>query len=176
MGGCAWGTTCQSQPRQQVFARRRSPFTPCFQQRVANRPKPKIGPTTSAVKMPSSRSSSGARRRRTRCRKCEACLRNECGECHFCRDMKKFGGPGRMKQSCIMRQCIAVNHVILFLTLTCLEQWPLIQKHDEIAASRVIFLFNLSLFQSIVAGSAPHSSVLGVQRSREGRHPGRRGR
>lgn len=79
-----------------------------FQQRAANRPKPKMG-TSSAVKLPSNRSSSGARRRRTRCRKCEACLRSECGECHFCKDMKKFGGPGRMKQSCIMRQCIAVS-------------------------------------------------------------------
>ena len=79
-----------------------------FQQRAANRPKPKVG-TSSAVKLPSNRSSSGARRRRTRCRKCEACLRTECGECHFCKDMKKFGGPGRMKQSCIMRQCIAVS-------------------------------------------------------------------
>uniref|UniRef100_A0A8C9Y7Z5 Lysine (K)-specific demethylase 2Ba n=1 Tax=Sander lucioperca TaxID=283035 RepID=A0A8C9Y7Z5_SANLU len=75
-------------------------------QRAANRPKPKAGPSA-AVKLPSNRSASGARRRRTRCRKCEACLRTECGECHFCKDMKKFGGPGRMKQSCIMRQCIA---------------------------------------------------------------------
>lgn len=39
----------------------------------------------------------GARRRRTRCRRCRACVRTECGDCHFCRDMKKFGGPGRMK-------------------------------------------------------------------------------
>ncbi|XP_053727140.1 lysine-specific demethylase 2B-like isoform X1 [Synchiropus splendidus] len=77
-----------------------------IQQRAANRPKPKMA-ATSAVKLPPNRSSSGARRRRTRCRKCEACLRTECGECHFCKDMKKFGGPGRMKQSCIMRQCIA---------------------------------------------------------------------
>ncbi|XP_034025553.1 lysine (K)-specific demethylase 2Ba isoform X2 [Thalassophryne amazonica] len=76
------------------------------QQRAANRPKPKMG-SSSAVKLPSNRSSSGARRRRTRCRRCEACQRTECGECHFCKDMKKFGGPGRMKQSCIMRQCIA---------------------------------------------------------------------
>lgn len=97
-----------------------------LQQRAANRPKPKMGmPSTTGavavavsaaaaaaaagVKLPSNRSSSGARRRRTRCRKCEACLRTECGECHFCKDMKKFGGPGRMKQSCIMRQCIAVS-------------------------------------------------------------------
>lgn len=66
--------------------------------------------TATAVKLPSNRTSSGARRRRTRCRKCEACVRTECGECHFCKDMKKFGGPGRMKQSCIMRQCIAVRN------------------------------------------------------------------
>ncbi|XP_043311269.1 jmjC domain-containing histone demethylation protein 1-like [Cervus canadensis] len=49
----------------------------------------------------------GARRRRTRCRRCRACVRTECGDCHFCRDMKKFGGPGRMKQSCLLRQCTA---------------------------------------------------------------------
>lgn len=48
-----------------------------------------------------------ARRRRTRCKKCAACLRADCGDCHFCKDMKKFGGPGRMKQSCITRQCLA---------------------------------------------------------------------
>uniref|UniRef100_A0A670IW35 Lysine-specific demethylase 2B n=1 Tax=Podarcis muralis TaxID=64176 RepID=A0A670IW35_PODMU len=50
---------------------------------------------------------SGARRRRVRCRKCKACLQGECGMCHYCRDMKKFGGPGRMKQSCVLRQCLA---------------------------------------------------------------------
>lgn len=95
------------------------------QQRLPNRPKPKMAASTAttpaattssstatAVKLPSNRTSSGARRRRTRCRKCEACVRTECGECHFCKDMKKFGGPGRMKQSCIMRQCIAVRNSI----------------------------------------------------------------
>ncbi|CAJ0932111.1 unnamed protein product [Ranitomeya imitator] len=51
--------------------------------------------------------SSGARRRRVRCRKCQACLQTECGTCHYCKDMKKFGGPGRMKQSCMQRQCLA---------------------------------------------------------------------
>ncbi|KAG8146057.1 hypothetical protein E2320_012469 [Naja naja] len=76
--------------------------------RAVGRPKGKLGPS-SAVKLAANRTTAGARRRRTRCRKCEACLRTECGECHFCKDMKKFGGPGRMKQSCIMRQCIAVR-------------------------------------------------------------------
>jgi len=53
--------------------------------------------------------SSSTRRRRVRCRKCEACTRTECGECPFCKDMKKFGGLGRMKQTCVARQCIAVS-------------------------------------------------------------------
>lgn len=79
-----------------------------LQNRAIGRPKGKLGPA-SAVKLAANRTTAGARRRRTRCRKCEACLRTECGECHFCKDMKKFGGPGRMKQSCIMRQCIAVS-------------------------------------------------------------------
>ncbi|GFR58760.1 lysine-specific demethylase 2B, partial [Elysia marginata] len=56
---------------------------------------------------PPTSSSNVQRRRRTRCKKCEACTRTECGECTFCKDMKKFGGPGRMKQTCISRQCMA---------------------------------------------------------------------
>jgi F-box/leucine-rich repeat protein 10/11 len=54
----------------------------------------------------SSSSNDSSRRRRTRCKKCDSCLRADCGDCHFCKDMKKFGGPGRMKQSCITRQCM----------------------------------------------------------------------
>uniref|UniRef100_A0A1B6EBZ4 [histone H3]-dimethyl-L-lysine(36) demethylase n=1 Tax=Clastoptera arizonana TaxID=38151 RepID=A0A1B6EBZ4_9HEMI len=46
------------------------------------------------------------RRRRTRCKKCQACLENDCGECVYCKDMIKFGGSGRAKQTCKMRQCL----------------------------------------------------------------------
>ncbi|KAM9326298.1 lysine-specific demethylase 2A [Gastrophryne carolinensis] len=64
-------------------------------------------PRPSATISSHAASSSGARRRRVRCRKCQACLQRECGTCHYCKDMKKFGGPGRMKQSCMQRQCLA---------------------------------------------------------------------
>ncbi|XP_032669719.1 jmjC domain-containing histone demethylation protein 1-like [Odontomachus brunneus] len=46
------------------------------------------------------------RRRRTRCKKCEACTRQDCRECVYCQDMVKFGGTGRAKQTCLMRQCL----------------------------------------------------------------------
>lgn len=77
------------------------------------KPKPRIGPPSGKGSSKtgggrgSEKDKNGARRRRTRCKKCEACLRADCGDCHFCKDMKKFGGPGRMKQSCISRQCMA---------------------------------------------------------------------
>ncbi|ELT93702.1 hypothetical protein CAPTEDRAFT_226024 [Capitella teleta] len=51
--------------------------------------------------------SSATRRRRVRCRACEPCTRDDCRECSFCKDMKKYGGPGRMKQTCFCRQCIS---------------------------------------------------------------------
>lgn len=47
-----------------------------------------------------------ARRRRTRCKKCEACTRQDCQECVYCQDMVRFGGTGRAKQTCLMRQCL----------------------------------------------------------------------
>uniref|UniRef100_A0AAQ5Y8I7 [histone H3]-dimethyl-L-lysine(36) demethylase n=1 Tax=Amphiprion ocellaris TaxID=80972 RepID=A0AAQ5Y8I7_AMPOC len=57
---------------------------------------------------PNKRSSiSALRRRRVRCKRCAACCRKECGNCQYCYDMRKFGGPGRMKKSCVMRQCLA---------------------------------------------------------------------
>lgn len=40
------------------------------------------------------------------CGECESCSRTEdCGQCDFCRDMKKFGGPNKVRQKCRLRQC-----------------------------------------------------------------------
>ncbi|XP_068026607.1 CXXC-type zinc finger protein 1 isoform X2 [Melanerpes formicivorus] len=40
------------------------------------------------------------------CGECDACRRPEdCGHCDFCRDMKKFGGPNKIRQKCRLRQC-----------------------------------------------------------------------
>ncbi|KAG7241481.1 hypothetical protein INR49_025682 [Caranx melampygus] len=125
------------------------------EQRAANRPKPKMG-TSSAVKLPSNRSSSGARRRRTRCRKCEACLRTECGECHFCKDMKKFGGPGRMKQSCIMRQCIAPVLPHTAVCVVCKEagkEDTLEEEEDK---------FNFMLMECSICNEIVHPNCLKV--------------
>ncbi|KAI4893783.1 hypothetical protein NFI96_033972, partial [Prochilodus magdalenae] len=66
---------------------------------------PMLAPVPRPVKPPSS--ISALRRRRVRCKRCEACLRTECGDCTYCRDMRKFGGPGRLKKTCILRQCLA---------------------------------------------------------------------
>uniref|UniRef100_F6XUV4 DNA (cytosine-5)-methyltransferase 1 n=1 Tax=Ciona intestinalis TaxID=7719 RepID=F6XUV4_CIOIN len=45
------------------------------------------------------------RRRSNRCGVCEACLKPECGKCTSCKDMVKFGGGGKLKQTCIDRRC-----------------------------------------------------------------------
>ena len=40
------------------------------------------------------------------CGHCENCLlQRDCGKCKMCLDKKKFGGPGKKKQRCIMRKC-----------------------------------------------------------------------
>ncbi|XP_046395583.1 CXXC-type zinc finger protein 1-like isoform X2 [Ischnura elegans] len=42
-----------------------------------------------------------------RCGECIACYRTEdCGRCDFCKDMRKFGGPNRIRQKCRQRQCL----------------------------------------------------------------------
>uniref|UniRef100_A0A3Q0RFE1 [histone H3]-dimethyl-L-lysine(36) demethylase n=1 Tax=Amphilophus citrinellus TaxID=61819 RepID=A0A3Q0RFE1_AMPCI len=72
--------------------------------------RPRLGPTLPkplGQKATKRSSISALRRRRVRCKRCAACCRKECGNCQYCHDMRKFGGPGRMKKSCIMRQCLA---------------------------------------------------------------------
>ncbi|KAM7418288.1 hypothetical protein PAMA_015751 [Pampus argenteus] len=71
-------------------------------------PRPKLAsiPVIPRPQKPAS-SMSVLRRRRVRCKRCEACMRAECGDCNFCRDMKKFGGPGKLKQTCVLRQCLS---------------------------------------------------------------------
>uniref|UniRef100_A0A8C1CNV5 CXXC-type zinc finger protein 1 n=2 Tax=Cyprinus carpio TaxID=7962 RepID=A0A8C1CNV5_CYPCA len=47
------------------------------------------------------------------CGECEPCMRTEdCGLCDFCKDMKKFGGPNKIRQKCRLRQCEVRARVI----------------------------------------------------------------
>lgn len=41
------------------------------------------------------------------CGECTACyLTEDCGRCDFCKDMRKFGGPNKIRQKCRKRQCL----------------------------------------------------------------------
>ncbi|XP_077318101.1 lysine-specific demethylase 2B isoform X1 [Lithobates pipiens] len=126
--------------------------------RAVGRPKGKLA-TSPAVKLSTNRTSAGARRRRTRCRKCEACLRTECGECHFCKDMKKFGGPGRMKQSCIMRQCIAPVLPHTAVCLVCGEAG----KEDCVEGQEA--KFNVMLMECSICNEIIHPGCLKIKES-----------
>ncbi|KAM3598765.1 uncharacterized protein V6R79_022303 [Siganus canaliculatus] len=96
----------------------------------------------------------GARRRRTRCRRCQACMRTECGECHFCKDMKKFGGPGRMKQSCLLRQCTAPVLPHTAVCFACGEAG----KEDTVDSEED--KFSLSLMECTICNEIIHPSCL----------------
>ncbi|KAM4530681.1 F-box/LRR-repeat protein 19 [Odontesthes bonariensis] len=96
----------------------------------------------------------GARRRRTRCRRCQACMRTECGECHFCKDMKKFGGPGRMKQSCLLRQCTAPVLPHTAVCFSCGEAG----KEDTVDSEEE--KFSLSLMECTICNEIIHPSCL----------------
>ena len=58
---------------------------------------------------PSKRASKSKRR----CEECEACMREtDCRKCRFCCDMKKYGGPGKLRQKCIKRQCLKLSRIL----------------------------------------------------------------
>ena len=55
----------------------------------------------------------GRKRTSNMCGECEGCMREgDCGRCRFCKDMRKFGGPGRLKQKCIERQCVKYSRLL----------------------------------------------------------------
>ena len=55
-------------------------------------------------------SSGGGGKKAQRCRQCAGCLREDCGSCNHCQDMKKYGGPGNLRQACRLRQCMSMNY------------------------------------------------------------------
>ena len=73
---------------------------------------------------------------RRRCNKCVNCLKPDCRKCTNCLDMKKYGGPGRMKQSCEERLCT--------------EYWgPGKKRKPNEKITLVRFFFSLSLSVSL---------------------------
>ena len=66
----------------------------------------KIAPPTLAAKK-------CAKKHSRRCGECVACLTvTDCTKCRFCKDMRKYGGPGRMRQKCIKRQCLRFSRIL----------------------------------------------------------------
>lgn len=45
------------------------------------------------------------KRRKTACHQCSSCLREDCGDCSYCRDKPKFGGPNTKRKKCILKKC-----------------------------------------------------------------------
>ena len=48
---------------------------------------------------------------------CEGCLSVDCGVCVYCKDKKKFGGPGKKKKGCI-RTCVGVCQKVYSYKIT----------------------------------------------------------
>ena len=41
------------------------------------------------------------KKRKNQCGTCLGCSVKDCTTCHFCKDMKKYGGPGQLKQAAL---------------------------------------------------------------------------
>ncbi|XP_048584367.1 CXXC-type zinc finger protein 1 isoform X2 [Nematostella vectensis] len=72
-----------------------------------------------------------------KCGVCIACVTTvDCGVCDFCKDMRKFGGPNKMRQKCRQRQCLKMSRMLLRGTKGNRERgtkWP---KDDSFVKPR----------------------------------------
>jgi len=82
------------------------PCNYCFDQAVRTLSKTSASNGSLMSRIMSSKARNEDRQRKKRCKKCKKCLSPDCGECKFCLDMIKYGGPGVLKQSCRRRACI----------------------------------------------------------------------
>ena len=55
--------------------------------------------------------------RSKRCGTCIGCTAFDCQQCRFCKDMPKYGGPGKLKKSCSHRACLAM----VFILIACIH-------------------------------------------------------
>lgn len=82
-----------------------------FKTSEGEEPKPKH--VTKKVAPPTPAAKKCAKKHSRRCGECVACLTvTDCTKCRFCKDMRKYGGPGRMRQKCIKRQCLRFSRIL----------------------------------------------------------------
>ncbi|XP_063072488.1 CXXC-type zinc finger protein 1b isoform X1 [Engraulis encrasicolus] len=74
--------------------------------RVEHPPRKEKKPSLQDFKLLDKRRGNRVKRSARMCGECEPCKRTEdCAQCDFCKDMKKFGGPNKIRQKCRLRQC-----------------------------------------------------------------------
>ena len=44
---------------------------------------------------------------------CIGCNTKDCGVCPNCKNMKRYGGPGKKKKGCIKRACLGTKNTIV---------------------------------------------------------------
>ncbi len=86
-----------------------------------------------ASKLPESHDSKHqqAKGRLIKCGICEACVRDDCGECKPCLDKPKFGGRNTMRRRCCKRQCLDAKHK---LDTDAVVEEVEVEKYDEAEA------------------------------------------
>eukprot|EP00088_Acartia_fossae_P065207 TRINITY_DN8037_c0_g1_i4.p1 TRINITY_DN8037_c0_g1~~TRINITY_DN8037_c0_g1_i4.p1 ORF type:complete len:643 (+),score=120.25 TRINITY_DN8037_c0_g1_i4:74-2002(+) len=64
------------------------------------------------------------KKRRRRCMECDGCKAEDCKTCPKCRDMVKYGGLGRLRQSCPQRRCLKPQLPVAAACSVCdLDAW-----------------------------------------------------
>lgn len=84
------------------------PLSPAIDPPAAAKPPLNCAPVASTSEKTDGSTKEG--KRRTRCNKCDGCLRPNCGSCNNCLDKKEFGGLGVKKQACVSRKCLIMKN------------------------------------------------------------------
>lgn len=107
------------------------------------------------------------KRRRARCGQCDGCKEADCKTCQACRDMPKYGGAGKVKQSCVRRKCIRpLLPVAAACTVCGLDGWGATPDHRRQPPDtnselyECLLCFDIMHMQCVPGGQSSQGEIL----------------
>ena len=86
-------------------------------------------------------------KKRQQCDTCLGCTRNDCGECRFCKDKPKFGGPGKKKQCCEKRRRVNIISRSVPITLDTMSVRPSTSEVSSYNSANMLCIMIFRLWQ-----------------------------
>lgn len=100
-----------------------------------------------------------ANMKQRRCGECQGCTTPDCAICKFCKDKKKFGGPGKLKKCCIKRNCTGIPSTTSIIPQSNEAHHSNTRQKDAVATTTSKAAINQTPLQYSELGDFPNKPI-----------------